>query len=124
MDGIVEDLFDFGTDVASGVVSDTQRRGQQAVDQQTQAALEQLMRSGTFQTLLTEVENKARAGVVTEVKANAWSLFLLAIAGGAVGGLVLGAIGKKSIGLAALIAAGSIYSIYRTVNRPTIPVRR
>jgi hypothetical protein len=36
-----------------------------------------------------EIENRARAAVIEETKKNAWSLFTLAVAGGALGGWAL-----------------------------------
>jgi len=84
-------------DVVEAVWEDVQETAQGVVG----GAAQQILSSTDFQVLLDEVEIRARAAVVEETKKNAFTLFMLALAGGAVGGAVF----RGGLGL---IAAGGL----------------
>lgn len=55
----------------------------------TNPFMDQIVQSNEFQRILAEVELSARNAVRKEASENALNLFLLAVAGGALGGMVL-----------------------------------
>lgn len=55
----------------------------------TNPLMDQIIKSNEFQRILAEVELSARNAVRKEASENALDLFLLAVAGGALGGMVL-----------------------------------
>ena len=92
--GVLEDVIEQGSTTIKDV--------QQAVFQGSDQLLSQFMGSDQFQKVLSEVDASARDAVRKEASENAWNLFLLAVAGGAVGGMVLR--GKTGAVLAGLLA--------------------
>ena len=76
-------------DVIDAVWEDVQDTAQGVVG----GAAQQILSSTDFQVLLDEVEIRARAAVIEETRKNAFTLFMFALAGGAVGGVTDGAFG-------------------------------
>ena len=60
----------------------------EVVNQAGQDTASMLVRSTAFAQALDQVEQRARQAVVAETKNNAWTLFTLAVAGGAIGGFI------------------------------------
>ena len=99
--GILEDVVEQSTTTIKDI--------QQAVSKGSDQLLAQFMGSDQFQKVLSEVEASARDAVRKEASENAWNLFLLAVAGGAVGGMVLrGTTGAVLAGLLAFYAMSQI----------------
>ena len=99
--GVLEDVIEQSTTTIKDV--------QQAVSKSSDQLLAQFMGSEQFQKVLSEVEASARDAVRKEASENAWNLFLLAVAGGAVGGMVLrGKTGAVLGGLLAFYAMSQI----------------
>ena len=84
-------------DVIDAVWEDVQDTAQGVVG----GAAQQILSSSDFQMLLDEVEIRARAAVIEETRKNAFTLFMFALAGGAIGGAVF----RGGLGL---IAAGGL----------------
>ncbi len=98
--------------VRSGVTEtgrEVAERGREVVADRGSAAVEEMMRSTAFAKVLDAVEAKAQAAVVKEVSKNAMALFGLAIAGGAVGGMVFK--GKAGAGAAVGITIWSVWML-------------
>jgi len=64
-------------------------------------AAQQVLSSTDFKILLDEVEIRAKAAVIEETRKNAFTLFMFAVAGGAIGGTIF----RGGLGL---IAAGGL----------------
>lgn len=79
--GVLDDLLQQGTTVVKEV--------QKTTEGVSNPFMEQLIKSKEFQRILAEVETSARNAVRKEASENALDLFLLAVAGGALGGMVL-----------------------------------
>lgn len=90
--GLGSPLDDFLNDVSNSAEGNTSK------------AVEDMLRSGPGKELLNKVEQKAADGVVKVVKDQAPNLMLLAVAGGAIGGVLSEKLGKAgtigAIGLA------------------------
>ena len=87
-----------------------------AVSQQGGSILQDLEKTPEFAKVLALVQAKAKAGVVDAVKQNAWPLFAWAVAGGAVGGILLGKRGWVGASAAGALAAVSGITIYRNIS--------
>ena len=99
MGAIQDDLLKFGQGVIeAGVAAGGQKAKEGVVD---------FISSTPGKQLLDAVENKAREGVVKEVKKNAPNLMLFAIAGGAIGGALSAKLGKTGTVLAIGLAVWS-----------------
>ena len=84
-------------DVVEAVWEDVQDTAQTVVG----GAAQQVLSSTDFKILLDEVEVRARAAVIEETRKNAFTLFMFAVAGGAIGGTIF----RGGLGL---IAAGGL----------------
>ena len=107
----------------SGVLDDLLSQGQQVL-QQTQVSelVDSLVRSSQFGKVLDEVESSARKAVVEETSKNAMNLFLLAMAGGAIGGaLFRGTTGIVAAGLLAAFAASKLSGSEKPEVRDVTP---
>lgn len=71
------------------------------------AGKETLIVPGAEKKLLDSVQDSARQGVVKEVKKNAPNLMLLAVAGGAIGGVLSNKLGKTGTAIAVGLAVWS-----------------
>ena len=66
-----------------------------------------MMQSPAFQQVLRQVEQTARDAVIEETKRNAVTLFLFAVAGGAVGGMLFRGVAGAVTAAGIVVLAGS-----------------
>ena len=96
--GIIDDVIDAGKGIITSHAGDAADEALKKLTPAQKAATEKV---------LAQVEARARAGVVTEVKSAAIPLALLALSLGAIGGFVL----KGKIGLAVAVGLAG-YAAY------------
>jgi hypothetical protein len=108
--GFLDDVTKLIQDVTKGATDEASK----AVQDQASAALEKLLRSSEFGVVLQKVEDSAREAVIEEASKNALNLFILAVSGGAIGGMIFkGKVGAVAAGLLTVFAAS------RMVGAPT-----
>ena len=104
--GVLEDVFDQGVSVVKEV--------QKSFEGESKQLLDRLLQSKEFQSILGEVDKTARDAVKEESSENALNLFFLAVAGGAIGGMLFrGATGAALAGLLAF------YSFSKVSEKPS-----
>lgn len=103
--------IDAARDAARDIFTDALDAGKTAATERVKGAASEVLKSLTpaQRALLDQVEARARAGVVEEVKANAIPLAIMAFSMGALGGFVL----RGKVGLAAAVglAGWAAYTI-------------
>ena len=99
--GLLEDIFQQSPNSVKDV--------QNTVSQGSDFLLNQVLQSPQFKRVVSEIEKASREAIRKEASENAWNLFLLAVAGGAIGGAVLrGTTGAIAAGLLAVYAFSQI----------------
>jgi len=106
---IQDDILKFGQDVLNA--------GAGAAKDKAEEGIINFINSTPGKKLLDAIENKAREGVVKEVKKNAPNLMLFAVAGGAIGGALSAKLGKTGTVLAIGLA---VWSGWQLMN-PDVP---
>jgi hypothetical protein len=92
---------------------------QESVGTSTSELVQSLIRSSEFGAILQEVEAAAQKAVVEEASKNALNLFLLAVSGGAIGGIVFrGKLGGIAAGILAVYAASQIVGNAKSASAP------
>lgn len=81
---ILEDILKAGEEATEEVIES----GRNVVSDRGAQLVEDMIRSTAFNRVLVKVEDSARKAVVEETQKNALALLALAIAGGAIGGVV------------------------------------
>lgn len=103
--GFVDDVFDAivkeGSQAGSGIVQD----GKSSIEDRSSKAIEDFLNSTPGKQLLDRVKSKAADGVTEVVKEQGPNLIMLAVAGGAVGGVLSEKLGKAGT-IGALLVAG------------------
>ncbi len=116
--GFLDDVFnaviDVGKDATKGVIDD----GKKSAEDRAKQGIEELIRSGAGKALLEAVEAKAADGVTKVVKQQGVNLILLAVAGGAVGGVLSEKLGKMGTVLAIATAGWAGMQILKGVAPP------
>jgi hypothetical protein len=113
--GLWEDLQRAAQQAGSSVVSSVQ----ESVGTSTSELVQSLIRSSEFGAILQEVEAAAQKAVVEEASKNALNLFLLAVSGGAIGGIVFrGKLGGIAAGILAVYAASQIVGNAKSASAP------
>lgn len=104
--GVLEDALEQGASIVKEV--------QKSFESESNQLLDKLMQSKELQSILGEVDKTARDAVKAETSENALNLFLLAVAGGAIGGMLFrGATGAALAGLLAF------YSFSKVSEKPS-----
>lgn len=104
--GFLDDLTKVIQDVTQGVVKDVSDEAGKVVTGKASDLAEQVLRSSEFGVVLTKVEDAARQAVIEEASKNALNLFILAVSGGAIGGMIFkGKVGAVAAGLLTVFAA-------------------
>lgn len=117
--GFLEDLLSAGKQASAGVVESVKT----SVGTSTSDFVQNLIKSSEFSLVLKEVEAAAQKAVVEEASRNALNLFILAIAGGAIGGMVFkGKTGGIAAGVLAVYAASQIFQNSQNTSQGTPPV--
>ena len=118
--GLWEDLQRAAQQAGSSVVSSVQ----ESVGTSTSELVQNLIRSSEFGAILQEVEAAAQKAVVEEASKNALNLFLLAVSGGAIGGIVFrGKLGGIAAGILAVYAASQIVGNAQAASAPA-PIKK
>lgn len=100
--GFLDDVTKLIQDVTKGATDEATK----VVQGKTSEAVESLLRSSEFGVVLQKVEDAAREAVVEEASKNALNLFILAVSGGAIGGMIFkGKVGAVAAGLLTVFAA-------------------
>lgn len=104
--GFLDDAVKWVQDVTQGVIKDVSDEAGKVVTGKASDLAEQILRSSEFGAVLTKVEDAARQAVIEEASKNALNLFILAVSGGAIGGMVFkGKGGAIAAGLLTVFAA-------------------
>lgn len=112
----VDDLFRSVTNVITDTGRDAVDKGKEVVADRGAQQVQDFINSTGGKVLLDAVEAKAQQAVVKEVSRNAIALFALAVAGGAIGGIVFK--GKAGAGAAVGITG---WAIYMLASKPAAP---
>jgi len=114
--GPVEDFFQ---SVVDPFIGKGKEAAEQALDQRTSAAIQDLLKTPAGENLLLVVEDRAKKGVAQQIKGNLPWLAGLTIGGGALGGYVLQ--GKTGAIVGGAILGFSVWKLMQIGAPPVKP---